>query len=62
MRLDVGQGPKEGLAWGSFIDKIDSTGWSELRIAGAGAAVSNSVKMSARYFSARGAHAPLRGG
>lgn len=50
MRLDVGQGPKEGLAWGSFIDKIDSTGWSELRIAGAGAAVSNSVKMYAAGF------------
>merc|ERR1719506_1567052 len=50
MRLDKGQGTKEGLAWGSFIDKIDSTGWSELRIGGAGQAVSNSVKMYAAGF------------
>lgn len=50
MRLDVGQGPKEGLAWGTFVDKIEASGWSELRISGAGSAVSNSVKMYAAGF------------
>jgi hypothetical protein len=51
MRLDVGFGTKEGLAWGGFADKISSTGWAELRVSGqSGVAVANSPKMYAAGY------------
>jgi len=50
MRLDIGLGPKEGLAWGTFADELPKNGWSQLRISGAGPAVSNSAKMYAAGY------------
>mmetsp|Transcript_18092 Transcript_18092/g.41945 ORF Transcript_18092/g.41945 Transcript_18092/m.41945 type:complete len:602 (-) Transcript_18092:2-1807(-) len=34
LRLDAGIAMAEGLAWGRFDDKIDSTGWAELYMEG----------------------------
>lgn len=51
LRLDTGLGSKEGLAWGTFSDNIDTTGWSELRVSGSPLLdVGNSVKMYSAGF------------
>jgi len=51
MRLDVGQGPKDGLAWGSYLEEVDTTGWGELYISGSTlTSVSNDAKMYAAGF------------
>jgi len=52
MRLDSGISPVDGLAWGRYVDTINTNGWSELWLDTTGSAeVSNDVRMySAGYI------------
>jgi hypothetical protein len=52
MRLDTGISTVDGLAWGRYIDSIDTNGWSELYLdTTARSEVSNDVRMySAGYI------------
>jgi len=48
MRVDTGLAVTDGLAWGSYKDDIEKTGWSELWIGASNSdSVSNDVKMYA---------------
>mmetsp|Transcript_36369 Transcript_36369/g.104540 ORF Transcript_36369/g.104540 Transcript_36369/m.104540 type:complete len:651 (+) Transcript_36369:99-2051(+) len=50
LRLELGVTPIEGIAWGNFNDRIDTTGWSELFVETSKGAVSNDVRVySAGY-------------
>merc|ERR1719460_12968 len=52
MRLDMGLGSSDGLAWGSFRDTIDTNGWSELHVSTSDNVemASNSAKMYAAGY------------
>jgi len=51
MRLDPHVSPVDGLAWGRYDDRIDTTGWSELYVeASPSQGVSNDVKMYSAGF------------
>jgi hypothetical protein len=49
MRLDAGISPVDGLAWGRYVDTIDTNGWSELWM---DTTASNEVSNDVRMYSA----------
>mmetsp|Transcript_57612 Transcript_57612/g.122525 ORF Transcript_57612/g.122525 Transcript_57612/m.122525 type:complete len:657 (-) Transcript_57612:52-2022(-) len=50
LRLDLGVSKQEGLAWGRYDDKIESTGWSDLFIETSSKALPNDVKVYSAGF------------